>query len=103
MKVVYLGHRTPAQPTASPLDSDYSRRWLWAYLTALVATYITLEIWWRVLPSYMGMYYTWMVIVPLGTAWWGANQKQGWISVALAAGSLAWLCDVVLFGISEAA
>ena len=102
MKVVYVGLRPPVFPTSSGLDSASSRRWLWAYVVALVATYVTLEIWWKILPSYLGMYYTWMVLVPLGTAFWGASQKQGLLPVALAAGSIAWLCDIVIFGISEA-
>ena len=101
MKVVYLGHRAPIYPAANPFDSQYSRLWLWSYGSALLAAYLTLEAWWLILPSYLGMFYTWMVIVPIGTAFWGASQKKSWWAVALTAGAVAWLCDIIVFGISE--
>ena len=103
LKVVYHGTRHALFPTesASVLSNPKVGRWLFLYFASLATVYVTLSIWWTILPSYPFMFGMWMVTVPVGVAIWASENRKGCLMVGLMSGGVAWMCDLFLYGIIE--
>lgn len=101
LKVVHLGMRTPVYPTQSG-NSEFNQRWLWAYIPALLCVYVSLSVWRTMQPSSSFTFWMFVMLVPLGTAYYAAQQKQGCLTAGLVAAGSAWICDIILQGIIDA-
>lgn len=98
-----MGPRSPVFPTESLslTPTRDTKLWAYAYTVSLLSVYITLKIWWEMVPSYTWMFYAWVIIIPFVMAAWARSEKKGLMFVALSSGFTAWMCDIFMLGIID--